>query len=82
MAKYSESKHKLKKKEREKLIQGLKTASGEILLQRVVNCLSEEPHLQQNHERKELMISSEREMKIICDSLALTFITPYKKVTR
>ena len=82
MAKCSQLKHQLNKKKKEKLLQGLKTVSGELHFQRVVDCLSEEPHLQKFHEKQEMMISSEHEMKIICTGLALTFITLYKKVTR
>ena len=72
----------LNQKEREKLTQGLNTASSEFLLQRVVDHISEESHLQQFHEREELMTSlldsNESEMRIIHTSIAKTVIILYK----
>ena len=56
LAKCSQPKHQLNKKEREKLTQDLKTVSGELLLKRIVGHLSQEPRMQQYHEREELMI--------------------------
>ena len=56
LAKCSQPKHQINKKEREKLTQDLKTVNDEFLLKRVVDHLSQEPHMQQYHEREELTI--------------------------
>ncbi len=49
--------HTLNKKEREKVINALRTINGEFLLEIVVKHLSEELHMQHYPEREELMIS-------------------------
>ena len=75
--------HTLNKKEREKVIAALRTINGELLLETVVKCLSEELHMQHYPEREQLMISildsSKEDMERICAGLADTFIELYIK---
>ena len=70
----------LNEKERGKLIQGLKTVSGELLFQRFVDHLPEEPHLQQFQEDE--LDSSEGQMKVVSTGIAKTFIILYKNWQR
>lgn len=79
-------KHVLNKKEKESVIKSLKACDSEQLLHVVVDQLSTELHMTYYPEREELMIclldSSEDEIKVVCSTLATSFIELYQKCSK